>query len=257
MKKIFNTVLVAALMLGSTQVWAEDATVTVIASPSDGGTVMVNTTNSSTGKVYGETSTAAGEIKSTLFSKTYPTFYLFAEANEGYKFQGFNTNNSNTASGKSGVAKTPEANSTTYYAIFTGIHGEAVKDTVLEGEILETEVVVSHVHAGTIICKMKSGNDSFAVKIKAGETKSSTSEKVNTVLEVTCDATELGTYEDVVVVSGNSATCEIPVSFTIIKEIPSAVEAIDAQNRATKELRNGALIIRRGDIEYNVLGQQK
>lgn len=252
MKKIFNTVLVAALMLGSTQMWA--ATLNVVPSPAEGGTVMINTTKS-----------AEGEYTATASTSKSGTVYLYAQANEGYVLIGFTNRGEGTNNGSISNGGAVTVADATYYAIFTRIYCSAkeVKDTVLVGDLLEAEVEVSHVHAGPIKINMKSGSESiFTVNIKDGEKYNSTKDWVTNHLEVTCSATEPGTYEDTIVVTGNtglttSARCEIPVSFTIIKEIPSAVEAIDAQNHAKKELRNGALIIRRGDMEYNVLGQQK
>lgn len=249
MKKIFNTVLVATLMIvGSTQAWAA---MTVIASPAEGGTVMINTTKSATGPEYASTFTLASGSGNV---------YLYAQATPGYVFRNFaeaETANFGTIfnAGQAAYANT------TYYAIFeyVGYEGEAISKSAKVGEELTAEAVVSHVHAGTLACKMKDGSASeITVALQEGTPASSTNEMTESTLEIKCNTEVEGEYTGTVVVNDqfNKFNVEIDVTFTV-SGTTTGVNAVSAQKIVRKEIRNGALIIRSEDAEYSVMGQVK
>lgn len=253
MKKIFNTVLVATLMIvGSTQAWA--ATMTLNASPVEGGVVLINASS-----VVPDPSDSRYASTFTI-TQNSGNVYPFAKANQGYIFRGctkIETNNFGSVFNGTPVA----IENSTYYAIFeyVGYEGEAISKSAKVGEELTAEAVVKHLHAGTLTCKMKDGSASeITVALQEGTPASSTNEWTESTLEIKCNTEVEGEYTGTVVVNDQFTKFNVMIDVTFtVSGTTTGVNAVSAQKNVRKEIRNGALIIRSEDAEYSVMGQVK
>lgn len=212
MKKLFILFIIAtAYIFGTTPAFAlRYAKVVVNSSPTEGGYVAASTGTPSLGT---KTNDEAKNNNTKISDYTF-NFGIIAGAKSGYVFKGWSMssadNSGDTSNPKTVGVKATSSNNTafsyataTYYAIFARMIVDGANSRTIScnvGQSVTEDIVVKHVHAGTVTASVSGQYYS----ITSSTTASSTSSEVTTTFTVKYKPTTPGKHVGTLTISSNN-----------------------------------------------------
>lgn len=212
MKKLYKLFIIAAVSLfGTTPAFAlRYAKVVVNSSPTEGGYVAASTGTPSLGT---KTNDEAKNNNTKISDYTF-NFGIIAGAKSGYVFKGWSMssedNSGDITNPKTVGVKATSSNNTafsyataTYYAIFARMIVDGANSRTIScnvGQDVSEDIVVKHVHAGTVTASVSGQYYS----ITSSTTASSTSSEVTTTFTVKYKPTTAGKHVGTLTISSNN-----------------------------------------------------